>query len=184
MSKIGLFYGSSTSQTEYVAYDIRDMIDAQLGPDTVMVHNVGSSDMHEMLDYTDLILGIPTWDIGQLQVDWDIKWEELESLDLTGHKVAVFGMGDQYGYPDTYLDAAGMLAETVLALGGELVGYTRMDESYQFGHSLFKEGEYFMGLALDEDHQPKLTKGRLDTWIQQVLIAFGLIEATASTVHE
>ncbi|MBZ0300837.1 MAG: flavodoxin [Anaerolineae bacterium] len=184
MAKIGVFFGSSTSQTEYVAYDIRDMIDAQLGPDTVTIHNVGSSDLHEMLDYTDLILGIPTWDIGQLQVDWDIKWDELESLDLTGHKVAVFGMGDQYGYPDTYLDAAGMLAETVLALGGELVGYTPVDESYQFGHSLFTDGDSFMGLALDEDHQPKLTKERLDAWVEQVLTAFGLNEAATSTVHE
>jgi flavodoxin long chain len=184
MAKIGVFFGSSTSQTEYVAYDIRDMIDAQLGPDTVTIHNVGSSDLHEMLDYTDLILGIPTWDIGQLQVDWDIKWDELESLDLTGHKVAVFGMGDQYGYPDTYLDAAGMLAETVLALGGELVGYTPVDESYQFGHSLFTDGDSFMGLALDEDHQPKLTKARLDAWVEQVLTAFGLNEAAASAVQE
>lgn len=184
MAKIGVFFGSSTSQTEYVAYDIRDMIDARLGPDTAAIHNVGNSDIGEMLNYTHLILGIPTWDIGQLQVDWDIKWDELESLDLTGHKVAVFGMGDQYGYPDTYLDAAGMLAETVLALGGELVGYMPVDESYQFGHSLFTEGEYFMGLALDEDHQPKLTKVRLDVWIEQVLTAFGLNEAAASAVQE
>ena len=184
MSKIGLFYGSSTSQTEYIAYDIRDMIDAQVGPDTVAIRNVGSSDMSAMLDYTYLILGIPTWDIGQLQADWDIKWDELLSLDLAGHKVAVFGVGDQYGYPDTYLDAAGLLAETVLALGGELVGYTPVDESYQFGHSLFTDGESFMGLALDEDHQPKLTKKRLDAWVVQVLTAFELSEATASTIPE
>ncbi|GIL08991.1 MAG: flavodoxin [Chloroflexota bacterium] len=175
MAKIGVFYGSSTSQTEYVAYDIHDTIEARLGPDTVAVHNIGSSDISEMLKYTDLILGIPTWDIGQLQVDWDMKWGDLEALDLTGHKVAIFGMGDQYGYPDTYLDAAGMLAETVLAQGGELVGYTPVNDTYQFAHSLFTEGKNFMGLALDEDHQPKLTKGRLDAWIEQVLLAFDLL---------
>lgn len=186
MAKIGLFYGSSTSRTEYVAYDIRDMINARLGPDAVAIHNVGSGDggIRDMLNYPYLILGIPTWDIGQLQVDWDFKWDELESLDLTGHKVAIFGMGDQYGYSDTYLDAAGMLAETVLALGGELVGYTPVDESYQFGHSLFTEGKSFMGLALDEDHQPNLTKGRLDPWIGQVLTAFELIEAETPVAQE
>lgn len=183
MSRIGLFYGSSTSQTEYVAYDIRDMIDARLGPDTVAFFNVGNSDISEMREYTYLILGIPTWDIGQLQADWDIMWDDLEALDLTGHKVAIFGLGDQYGYPDTYLDAAGMLAETVLALGGELVGYTPVAESYQFGHSLFTEGKSFMGLALDEDHQPKLTKERLNAWIEQVLTAFGLSEEAAVVPH-
>lgn len=41
-----------------------------------------------------------------------------------------------------------------------------------------------MGLALDEDHQPKLTKERLDAWGEQVLTVFGLIEAATSTVHE
>lgn len=178
MNKIVLFYGSSTSQTEYVAYDIRDMIAARLGPDTVAIYNIGNTDFSEMQPSTCLILGIPTWDIGQLQVDWDMKWDELLALDLSGHKVAVFGLGDQYGYPDTYLDAAGLLAETVRELGGELVGYTST-EGYQFGHSLFTEGEYFMGLALDEDHQPKLTKARLEAWIEQVLAAFGLGEQAA-----
>lgn len=179
MSKIGLFYGSSTSQTEYVAYDIRDMIQARLGPDAITIHNVGNTDLSEMLAYSYLIFGIPTWDIGQLQVDWDVKWDELLALDLGGRKIAIFGLGDQYGYPDTYLDAAGLLAETVLELGGELVGYTSV-ESYQFGHSLFTEGERFMGLALDEDHQPKLTKERLDVWIEQVLTAFGLSEQASA----
>ena len=120
MSKIGLFYGSSTSHTDYVAYDIQSTIAAQLGADAIAIHNVGNTDLSEMLGYSFLILGIPTWDIGQLQADWDIKWSDLEALDLSGHKVAIFGLGDQYGYPDTFQDAAGFLAETVLALGGEL----------------------------------------------------------------
>lgn len=179
MTAIGLFFGSSTSMTEYVAYDIRDTIEARLGADVIAIHNVGNTDLDKMLEYDDLILGIPTWDIGQLQADWDIKWDELISLDLSGHKVAVFGLGDQYGYPDTYLDAAGLLAETVRELGGELVGYTST-EGYQFGHSLFIEDGCFMGLALDEDHQPKMTKARVESWINEVLAAFGLGEATSA----
>ena len=175
MTRIGLFFGSSTSITEYVAYDIRDTIVARLGKDSISIHNVGNTDLIKMLDYDNLILGIPTWDIGQLQADWDIKWDELISLVLTGRKVAVFGLGDQYGYPDTYLDAAGLLAETVRELGGELVGYTST-EGYQFGHSLFTEEGRFMGLALDEDHQPKMTKTRIEAWIEQVLAAFGMSE--------
>lgn len=179
MSRIGLFYGSSTSQTEYVAYDLRDTLAARLGSDEITIHNVGNTHLSQMPAYPCLILGIPTWDIGQLQADWDVKWDELLALDLTGHKVAVFGLGDQYGYPDTYLDAAGLLAETVRELGGELVGYTSI-EGYQFGHSLFTEDGRFMGLALDEDHQPKLTKARVEAWVEQVLEAFGLGEQAAA----
>ena len=180
MTRIGLFFGSSTSQTEYVAYEMRDAIEALLGEETVAIYNVGSTDMSQMLNYDHLILGIPTWDIGELQADWDIKWDELETLDLTGRQVAVFGLGDQYGYPDTYLDAAGMLAETVLAQGGELVGYTSTT-GYQFGHSLFTEGDQFMGLALDEDHQPELTHQRVQAWINQILVEFGLSEKAAAS---
>lgn len=173
MSKIGLFYGSDTSHTESVAYDIYDTIVARLGEDVIDIHKVGSVELQDMLRYDYLILGIPTWDIGELQADWDIKWEAFKTLDLTGRKVAVFGLGDQYGYPDTFLDAAGILAETVLVQGGELVGYTP-STGYQFEESLFLEGDRFMGLALDEDHQPELTKARVDTWIPQLLSAFEL----------
>ena len=175
MAQIGLFFGSSTSKTETVAYDIYDMITAKLGADAVAIHNIGSVALSTMLQYDYLILGIPTWDIGQLQADWDIKWSELEALDLTGRKVAIFALGDQYGYPDTFLDAAGILAETVLAQGDELVGYTST-AGYEFEESLFTEGDRFMGLALDEDHQPERTKERLEAWIPQVLTAFGILQ--------
>ena len=73
MSKIGLFYGSSTSHTDYVAYDIYDTITAQLGADAIAIHNVGSTELSEMLGYDYLILGIPTWDIGQLQADGSVR---------------------------------------------------------------------------------------------------------------
>lgn len=178
MAKIGLFYGSSTSRTEYVASDIHDAIEAQLGADTVDIFDIGLTDVSEMLKYDYLILGIPTWDIGQLQADWDIKLPDLEDIDLKGRKVAIFALGDQYGYPDTFLDAAGILAETVLALDGELVGYTPTT-GYEFQYSLFVDGDQFMGLALDEDQQPNLTKARIEAWIKQVLDAFGISHGEA-----
>lgn len=175
MAAIGLFYGSSTSHTEYIAYDLRDMLNAQPGSEMVDIHNVGSVDLERMMDYDCLILGIPTWDIGQLQSDWDIAWGDLEALDLSGKKVAIFGVGDQYGYADTYQDAAGMLAEVVLECGGELVGYTST-EGHVFINSLFTEGSQFMGLALDEDSQPEHTGERLKAWVPQIIAEFGIAE--------
>jgi flavodoxin II len=175
MTRIGLFYGSSTSHTEYVADDLRDSLNEQLGSEMVDTHNVGSVGLDRMLDYEYLILGIPTWDIGELQADWDIAWADLEALDLTGRKVAVFGVGDQYGYPDTYQDAAGILAETVLTCGAQLVGYTS-PSGHEFENSLFVEGDQFMGLALDEDNQPNQTAERLKNWAAQLVAEFGLAE--------
>ncbi|ELO13482.1 flavodoxin FldB, partial [Salmonella enterica subsp. enterica serovar Enteritidis str. 13183-1] len=31
-----------------------------------------------------LILGIPTWDFGEIQEDWEAVWEQLDDLNLEG----------------------------------------------------------------------------------------------------
>lgn len=177
MSRIGLFYGSSTSSTEYVAYELRDTINALLEADVVEVHNIGSTSAAQINEYDTLIFGIPTWNIGELQDDWDIFWADLANVDFPGKKVAIFGLGDQYGYPDTFQDALGILAEEVLAQGGELVGFWSI-EGYEFEESLglTVDGQSFKGLALDEDNQRDLTPRRIQQWSNQILIEFGLLE--------
>jgi flavodoxin I len=60
MAKIGLFYGSSTGNTEYVAYQIKDEFDKR-DPSLVDVINIGASTPEQKLGYDLLILGIPTW---------------------------------------------------------------------------------------------------------------------------
>lgn len=174
--KIGLYYGSSTSNTEYIAYELQQKITGLLEV-TVDIHNIGHSDAQQLEAYSYLILGIPTWDIGELQADWDIFWTKLEKLKLSGKKVAIFGLGDQYGYPDTFQDAMGILAEEVLERGGELAGYTSI-AGYEFEDSiaLTIDRDQFMGLSLDEDNQSELTGERLNRWAKQVLTEFGLLE--------
>ena len=181
MTRIGLFYGSSTSNTEYVAHDLQDAINALLQEDIVELHNIGMADAETMNSYDYLILGIPTWNIGELQDDWDIFWGDLEQVDFSGKKVALFGLGDQYGYPETFQDAMGILAEEVLARGGELVGHWSI-EGYEFEESLALtvDGKAFKGLALDEDHQGEQTPERIQRWTSQILAEFGLIEKVAA----
>jgi flavodoxin long chain len=180
MSKIGLFYGSSTSQTEYVAYELQATLN-KVQPDLVDVHNIGEATAEQINGYDYLIFGIPTWDIGELQEDWDVFWNDLEDVDFPGKKVAIFGLGDQYGYPDTFQDAIGILAEQVMALGGELVGFWST-EGYEFEASLglTEDEQSFMGLALDEDNQSDLTGQRLGAWSQQILTEFGLLQKAAA----
>lgn len=56
-----------------------------------------------------LILGIPTWDFGEIQEDWEAVWDQLDDLNLEGKIVALYGLGDQLGYGEWFLDALGML---------------------------------------------------------------------------
>lgn len=48
-----------------------------------------------MSQYDVLILGIPTWDFGEIQEDWEAVWDQLDTLNLEGKIVALYGMGDQ-----------------------------------------------------------------------------------------
>jgi flavodoxin I len=125
-----------------------------------------------------LILGIPTWNIGQLQDDWDILFPQLDALDFSGKKVALFGVGDQYGYPDNFLDAVGILGNKLIERGAELCGRW-YDSNYEFAESIaFVDGK-FMGLGIDEDHQANLTDGRISQWVRQLVEEFALQPKTA-----
>lgn len=164
--QIGLFYGSSTCYTEMVA----EKIQARLGRDLVTLHNLKDTPIQRMADYPVLLLGISTWDFGEIQEDWLANWDAIDSVDLTGKVVALFGLGDQQGYGEWFLDAMGLLHDKLLARGCQLVGYWPND-GYEFEASkaLVDEGRYFVGLALDETNQYQLTEARLDAWLPQVL---------------
>ena len=116
---IGLFYGSSTCYTEMAAEKIRDII----GPELVTLHNLKDDAPTEMEQYDVLILGIPTWDFGEIQEDWEAIWEQLDSLNLEGKIVALYGMGDQLGYGEWFLDALGMLHDKLAPKGVHFSGY-------------------------------------------------------------
>ena len=64
--RIGLFYGSSTCYTEMAGEKIRDHINGRFGANVVTMHNIASDPISLMTDYSYLILGIPTWDYGEL----------------------------------------------------------------------------------------------------------------------
>jgi flavodoxin II len=164
--KIGLFYGSTTCYTEMAAEKIRTL----LGPELVDIHNIKDVPMVRMQDYEILILGISTWDFGELQEDWESSWDDIAGLDLEGRIIALFGMGDQLGYGDWYQDALGLLHDQLLPKGVKLVGYWPND-GYEFEASkaLIDDGRYFVGLALDDANQYDQTDERLEQWVEQIL---------------
>lgn len=162
---IGLFYGSSTCYTEIVA----ERIQQRLGKDKVDINNIVRVPITDVYLYDFLIFGIPTWDYGELQEDWDAVWDDLADLDLSGKTAAVYGLGDQLGYPQWFQDALGYLYYQLQACGATMTGHWP-NEGYHFQASqgLTEDGTHFLGLALDEETQYDLTEDRINQWLESL----------------
>lgn len=164
--KIGLFYGSSTCYTEIAA----EKIQAELGDTLVDLFNIKNDGLSKINNYDILILGISTWDYGELQEDWGELWEQLDGLNVHNKIVALFGLGDQNGYSEWFIDAVGMLHDKLLPQAPRFIGYWPT-QGYDFKASkaLTEDGQQFLGLALDEDSQYELTEQRISAWCLQIL---------------
>jgi flavodoxin len=85
-TKIGLFYGTTNGNTGDAAKRIQQALN-ELAPNTVeTIFDVANADVKKMLDYDALILGSSTWNIGELQYDWDDAMNSLNEMDLSGKK--------------------------------------------------------------------------------------------------
>ncbi len=169
MEKIGLFFGSDEGNTQSVAERIRQV----LTEDRVDIFDIADVTQLDFMRYDRLILGIPTWDFGQIQSDWEEFWADLAAVDFNGKTVALFGLGDQFGYGDYFLDAMGMLHDVIVAKGARIIGHWPV-EGYEFDASkaLCTKTKQFVGLAIDEDQQEGLTDERIRRWCQQIGQAF------------
>jgi flavodoxin I len=168
--KIGIFFGSSTGNTEMAAEKLREQLGAMVDDP---IHDVRNADPEELAQYDMLFLGVSTWNIGEMQDDWADFLPKLESVDLTGKKVALFAMGDAQGYPYNFLDAMGELWQVVKGRGAELVG-TWPSASYRFDDSQAKfDDDHFLGLGLDEDNESDLTDERIQNWLLKVFQELG-----------
>jgi flavodoxin I len=170
VTHIGLFYGSTDGHTAAVATQLKAKLDAltlPAGAEAVELFDVADYYLEEMLEFDCLILGVPTWNHGQLQRDWEGVLDELEALDLAGKRAALFGLGDQVGYPDTFADALFFVADKLRHQGAMLVG-SWPSEGYTFRSSWACEDDRFLGLVLDEHNQADLTEARLEAWAHQL----------------
>ena len=161
---IALIYGSDMGATEDVATAIYEKINIK----EICVIDVYKIDPKRFLEFDILILGVPTWYIGELQSAWDKFFPEFQKINFKGIKVGFFGLGDQYGYPDNFVDGIGILAEVVQKNGGDIFGYWK-NEGYEFNLSLaLAPNNRFYGLVIDEDNQHEQTEMRIDKWVEQI----------------
>ena len=134
--RIKIIFGTDTGNTELVVEDLVKLLDnsesfiedaPELNYEVIPVPDIDENTWND----TDLfILGIPTWYDGELQSDWEDYFEKFKTIDFTGKKVAIFGLGDQLGYEEWFCDGVGILAKTVLKNGGQTIGWTDIYETY------------------------------------------------------
>ncbi|MDO8206640.1 MAG: flavodoxin [Gallionella sp.] len=178
MSRIGLFFSSSTGNTRRIAKFIKKRFDDETMANAL---NVNKASAGLLAGYSHLILGTSTLGGGQLPgLSTDCMgggWEEflpqLKGVDFSGKTVALFGLGNQDKYPDEFVDAMGEIYHFVVARGAKVVGQWPADD-YDFISSKALIDDAFAGLVLDQENQKNLTDVRLDTWLKQIAPEFGL----------
>ncbi len=168
MNKTAIIYSFNTKKTGKIATQIRE------GFNDPNIEMVNAEELTEelFLSYENLIMGVPTWFDGELPNYWDEFVPALEDLDLTGKKVALFGLGDQKGYAENFLDGVGLMATILEAQGASLVGLTSI-QGYEFESSRAVRDEHFLGLAIDYENQGSMNKQRIAAWIEQLKKEFG-----------
>ena len=154
-----IIFGSTTGNTEAAAEKI-----AALMKDEAKVLSVLQVSTDEMEKADFLILGTSTWGFGDLQDDWEEGLAKLNEADIAGKPAAVFGLGDQEGYPDSFVDGMLPLKEALIRNGAVLKGRWS-SEGYNFENSAACSDGTFPGLALDEDNQSELTDQRISDWL-------------------
>ena len=164
---MGIFVGSTMGDTMEAAGLIARQLRRKAGV-SVPVLDIAGLDLTVMLEFDVLLIGCPTWDIGQLEASWRAQFDAFRALDLSGKLVSFFGAGDQVFYEDTYQDAMGILADAAEESGARLVGAWPA-AGYLHTGSRGQRGDHFVGLALDFEHQIDLTEERVEAWTGKLL---------------
>lgn len=156
--KIAIFYGSTTGTTEMVAGKVGELLGAEV---------LSATEIDRVEEYDFVIFATSTWGMGDLQDDWYEALDKLKTKNLSGKKVGLIGVGDQFGFGDTFVDGIGTIYEEIKDMGINLVGKTSTD-GYSFSGSKAVVDDEFVGLVIDENNQSELTDERINAWVEKV----------------
>lgn len=156
--KTAIFYGSTTGTTEMVAGKVGELLGAEV---------LSATEIDRVEEYDFVIFATSTWGMGDLQDDWYEALDKLKTKNLSGKKVGLIGIGDQFGFGDTFVDGIGTIYEEIKDMGINLVGKTSTD-GYSFSGSKAVVDDEFVGLVIDENNQSELTDERINTWVEKV----------------
>ena len=156
--KTAIFYGSTTGTTEMVAGKVGELLGAEV---------LSVTEIDRVEEYDFVIFATSTWGMGDLQDDWYEALDKLKTKNLSGKKVGLIGIGDQFGFGDTFVDGIGTIYEEIKDMGINLVGKTSTD-GYSFSGSKAVVDDEFVGLVIDENNQSELTDERINAWVEKV----------------
>lgn len=160
--KIALIFDTETGHTNQVGCAI-----SRSFPEGVVEIYNAAEISHELVEkYDFFIVGTPSSGQGKLADNWQIFLES-DGLDFSGKTVAVYGLGDQVGYPDDFCSGMGALHARLVELGARSVGAWPA-EGYSFRSSTALVNKSFVGLAIDQDNQAELTAPRIASWTSQL----------------
>ena len=163
MQNVGIFYGSDTGNTE----DAAKLLQQEFGADKAQIFDVANAKASDMEPFSNLIFGSSTWGEGDMQEDFEEFISEIKSANMEGKKVAIYGLGDQEAYPDSFVDAIGLIYEALNEKGCNVVGKVPT-EDYEYDESQAEIDGQFVGLPLDEDNESNLTGDRIKKWVTQL----------------
>ena len=163
MNKTAIIYSFNTKKTGKIATQIQE------GFNDPAIEMVNAEEITEdlFLSFDQIIMGVPTWFDGELPNYWDEFVPALEEMDLKGKKIALFGLGDQIGYSENFLDGVGIMAGILKAQNATLIGFTS-SEGYEFESSRALQDKQFLGLAIDYENQGSMNKQRVAAWIEEL----------------
>ncbi len=137
--------------------------------DRIEVKSAGPRDVE---NYDNIVFGLSTigkanWDSEHHDDDWDQFLTQIEKIDWSHKRVAIFSLGDQVLYARHFVDALGWLYDRLAPTKARVVGFCK-PEGYRFTESEgFRDG-HFLGLPLDEDNEPEKTPQRVKEWVSRL----------------
>jgi len=163
MKNTAIIYSFNSAKSKKISEKVTEIY----GKQEITAVNAEELNKNIIEKYDNFIWRVPTWFDGELPNYWDEFVPDPEEMDLNGKKFAIFGLGDQKGYPENFCDAIGILAEIIENYGGTIVGQTQI-KNYNFESSRAQRGNKFIGLPLDQGNQARMTSGRIKEWVAQI----------------
>ncbi len=143
VNKVLLAYASMSGNTEAIA----DVIEEVLVEEKLTVNRLEVFDLtpEDIRDFDYIILGSYTWGDGELPDEFLDFYDEMDDIDFSQKKVAIFGSGDM-AY-DIFCGAVDLLEEKVQSQGGTLMTEGLKVELAPYGEDVEKCKAYALNIA-------------------------------------
>ena len=172
MKKIGMFFGTETGTTRLLAKKMHKLLGDDIADKPVNVNRITPADM---LRYDALILGTPSYGVGEIpgrsagciEPNWEEFLAQMQTPEFSGKRIAFFGLGAQERYSERFASSLIALYNVFKGYGAEMIG-DWSTEGYTFEHSASIIDGRFVGLVLDHRTQGMYTDARIAQWIAEI----------------